>query len=746
MKFFYFLLLTCCYFNEGFTQQPSANWLQVIDAATSQPVEGATVRFFPGTETTVTNEQGKFHLKSESAIDSVQVSAIGFKNKSVYQTTLNQQDAIKLEIQPIEIKNITLFSGVEGTKTISMIDIKNRSFNHSQEVLSFIPGLFIGQHAGGGKAEQIFLRGFDIDHGTDVAITVDGMPVNMVSHAHGQGYADLHFLMPELIDKVDYKKGTYSADKGNMATAGFVNFHTKKVLTENSIKLEAGQFNTYRLAGMMKLLGAKAAQKQQSAYIATEYMYSDGYFDNPQDFKRFNVFGKYHGRLNSSNILSFTASAFSSSWSASGQIPERAFKDGLISFFGAIDPNEGGETGRRNINTQHIKTFDNGATFQNQLYYTHYDFALYSNFTFFLKDSIHGDQIKQKEVRNLVGYNGSYQVNSFAGDNKITTEIGGGFRLDKTKNSELSRTKNKSELLQQLQSGNISEINPAVYINETIRWNEKFTINAGLRWDYFDMQYQDKTDNNKKLASSSIISPKFNIYYHINSKTNLYLNTGKGFHSNDTRVAVVTSARKAVPAAYGTDLGFTTKPFKNLFFNTAVWYLELDQEFIYVGDEGVVEPSGRSRRIGIDASARYQPFTQLIIDADVNYSHARSVEEIKGENYLPLAPAFTSTGGLSYKTTKGWNGSLRYRFLGRRPANEDYSTIARGYFIADANLMYARNKWEAGISAQNLLNTRWKETQFDTESRLKDETVAVSEIHFTPGTPFFIKFSLTYKF
>ena len=220
------------------------------------------------------------------------------------------------------------------------------------KVLRMIPGLFIGQHAGGGKAEQLFLRGFDLDHGTDINLTVDGVPINMVSHAHGQGYADAHFIIPELIENVAFKKGLYDADKGNFTTAGWANYQTKKVLDQNFIKTEIGQFNTYRLVGAVNLLGTKAASRNQSAFLASEYNYSDAYFENPQHFKRFNLFGKYHGHLRENTSLTFTASTFWSRWDASVQIPDRAVADGSIGFYGAIDPNEGGTTSRTNLNVE----------------------------------------------------------------------------------------------------------------------------------------------------------------------------------------------------------------------------------------------------------------------------------------------------------------------------------------------------------------------------------------------------------
>ena len=376
-----------------------------------------------------------------------------------------------------------------------------------------------------------------------------------------------------------------------------------------------------------------------------------------------------------------------------------------------------------------------------------YDFELYSNFTFFLNNNVDGDQIRQKEKRDILGYNGSYTHTGYIGDKKLTTDIGAGFRLDKTRDSELSRTKDRTTITEAIKLGDIKELNTGVWMNETIRMNERFSINAGLRWDRFDVSYKDKLDNNKlSKANAGILSPKLNFYYQLNDKTQLYLTTGRGFHSNDTRVVVQTGGTEILPAAYGADLGIILKPTPDLLLQGAVWYLKLDQEFVYVGDEGVVEPSGKSRRVGMDISARYQPVKWLFIDADANYSNGRAIEEMKGENYLPLAPVFTSIGGITYKSSKGLNAAIRYRYMGDRPANEDNSVIAKGYFVTDAVVSYERKRFEVGLSVQNLFDVRWKETQFDTESKLQNETTPVSEIHFTPGSPFFFKTHISFFF
>lgn len=722
----------------------------LLDERTKAPVEGATITILPANQSAFTNEQGSFILKLPSAgFHQIQVSAIGHTTVLLEASAFNKTNGIiYLSPAPIQLSEVKVAANSQDPyKPVSKVDIQLRSINNSQEVLRMVPGLFIGQHAGGGKAEQLFLRGFDLDHGTDIAISVDGMPVNMVSHAHGQGYADLHFVIPELIDNVTFKKGTYDAGKGNFTTSGFVDFKTLNALSENMVKLEGGMFNTARAVGMFNILGEKQQAKQQSAFIASEYMYTKGYFENPQGFHRLNVFGKYNGQLNKHNSLHFSASAFNSKWNASGQIPDRAYESGAVGFFGAIDPNEGGLTSRTNVNAQLTTTLQNGSFLKNQLYYSRYNFELYSNFTFFKEDPVNGDQIKQKEKRNLLGYNSSYHTTHYAGNTRINSELGIAVRLDRTNNSELSRTKNRTTVTEPIMLGDVAESNLSGYINETFIISNRFTINTGLRHDHFFNRYTDKLNNDtKEKAQAAIISPKLNFYYQLNDKTQFYLTTGKGFHSNDTRVVVAQKGLDILPAAYGADLGTVLKPTKDLLLNAAVWYLWLQQEFVYVGDEGVVEPSGKSRRLGVDISARYQPVQWLYMDADLNYSKGRAAGEPKGENYLPLAPVFTSIGGITIKTKPGINGSLRYRYMGDRPANEDNSVVAKGYFVADAVVNYVQPRYEIGLSVQNLFDVKWKETQFDTESRLQTEPLPVSEIHFTPGTPFFLKMSVAFKF
>lgn len=728
----------------------------IVDARSNTAIEGASVTMLPSKKTAISDALGKFSFKTNKSRDvSFVVTSVGHKAATVtLKAFKDSNNSIRLVAQSISLKDITISAQAgEQYKSISKADIAMRGVNNSQEVLRIIPGIVIGQHQGGGKAEQIFLRGFDADHGTDFREDVDGLPVNMVSHAHGQGYADTHFIIPETIDNVDFKKGPYAASKGDFATTGFVDFNTRNFVKQNMVKVEAGQFNTYRLMTMFNLLNEKATANQQSWYVASEYRYSDAYFDNPQHFKRFNLFTKYNGKISKHSYLNVSATTFWSKWDASGQIPDRAVDKRIIGFYGALDPFEGGLTYRTNLNVQLLTSLNNGDVMKNQLYYSNTHFDLHTNFTFFLVDTVNGDEIRQKESRNLMGYNGSYIHSGYLGNTRLNTELGVQVRNDMTNNTGLSHTKDRFITLNQIKLGDISELSVSPYVSETFKFNEHLSINAGLRFDQFFYQYKNKLASDTTLpgagtynANANTVSPKLNIYYHANEALQFYLTTGKGYHSNDTRSAVINNTAFALPAAYSADIGSVFKPANNIIVNVAAWYINLQQENVYSGDGGFVEFSGKTRRVGFDFSGRYEPVKSLYFDVDVNYAKGRAVGKPTGADYIPLAPVWTSSAGVTYTNKNGFNGSFRYRFVGDRSANESYSLTAKGYFITDAVLNYTKPKYEIGLVVNNVFNTRWKETQFDTETRLKGEAQSVDEVCFTPGTPFAFKASFTYFF
>ena len=392
---------------------------RVIDKATREPLELAYIKVVNANTTAVTDKMGHFNisLRSNGLSDqtfTLFISYIGFETKEI--TIVPSTDVINIELEKgmVSLKEvvITPHLNTQSFHAISKIDLNLQPVRSAQDILRTVPGLFIGQHQGGGKAEQIFLRGFDIDHGTDINISVDGMPVNMVSHAHGQGYADLHFLIPELTGNVDYGKGPYYSNRGNLGTAGYVSLSTLNTLDKSTVKIETGQFNTMRALAMIDLLSLKQKEKGTSAYVAGEFLYSDGPFDLPQHFNRFNLFGKFNTRVGRKSNLSLIASTLSSGWDASGQVPERAIDNGSIGRFGYIDSLEGGSTSRTNASAKLITYYRNNSNWENQLYYSRYNFNLHSNFTFFLNDPVNGDQIRQREERNIWGYQSRFSHSS----------------------------------------------------------------------------------------------------------------------------------------------------------------------------------------------------------------------------------------------------------------------------------------------------------------------------------------------
>jgi outer membrane receptor protein involved in Fe transport len=672
-----------------------------------------------------------------------------------------------------------------SSKEIRAIDMQLKPFRTSQDMLLMVPGLFIAQHQGGGKAEQIFLRGFDCDHGTDVSVNVDGMPVNMVTHAHGQGYADLHFLISETVDEMEVNKGPYLANIGDFYTAGAVNFTTKDVLENNLIKVEAGQFNTQKYTVMLQ---PENGGIEQNGYIAMQYHHSDGAFISPEKFERMNIFGKYFFQLTPNSKLTLSAGGFSTGWNASGQIPDRAVKQGIISRFGAIDDMEGGVTNRKNIIVNYKFLSSSGNEFEVNSFLTQYNFKLFSNFTYFLIDTVNGDMIEQNEHRTMQGLNVNYKfTTSWFGLRQIN-KVGGGYRGDLV-DIQLWHSPNRNRM-NIFTSDVIDEQNLNFWYQQEFVISPKVRIVWGIRHDFFTFSKDDKVGsaldsiNNglphaSGIAYQSVLSPKINFIISPMKNLDIYLNFGQGFHSNDARDAVI-GAKVAelsntwkneglssdaidsrltkynfnpemrnigtLPKATAGEVGIKSKLFDKLHLSLSGWYLYLQKEFVYSGDGGVTELSNPTQRLGIDVEARLSILSWLWADVDISAAKATIMNQPDGQNYVPLAPTLTATGGLSIIHDQGFSGSLRFRHLSNRPANEDNSIVALGHTIFNASLDYNYRKVTFSVNAENLLNSDWNEAQFATETRLKGEPNGITELCYTPGNPRNFQFGISYKF
>jgi hypothetical protein len=736
----------------------------ITDNITNRPVEGVTVLLKDEHLQATSDTDGRFIFENIPA----KVYTLVFQKEEylLRETRISLTEAktttlsITLTPSVINLPDLVVQGDVPvsaaSSEVLSMVDFQLRPKNSAQDMLRLVPGLFIAQHAGGGKAEQIFVRGFDCDHGTDVATYVDGMPVNMPSHGHGQGYADLHFLIPETVQDMDITKGPYFAQNGDFSTGATVRFNTLNQLDANSFTTELTTVPTQHVfSGSRALLMLQMPLQSSgvSSYIAADFIYNPGYFDAAQHFQRFTLFNKNVIKLSEKTTANISFNGFGSSWNASGQVPARAVNDGSIDRFGAIDTLEGGTTSRNNLNFElHSKV--SGHDFYSQFYFGNYRFKLFSNFTFFLNDPVNGDMIEQTDDRTFLGYNGHYAINGFLGNIPVKTTIGAGFRSDRT-NVMLWHSPDR-ERMSVTANSNVFERNMNGWIREEISFTERFKAELGLRVDYFTFDLDDLVAGDTAHTDVSgynyqvLAEPKINFIYSPQDNIHFFLNSGIGFHSNDARSVVLDKNNHRLPLAAGAELGSQIR-LGDVLFSVALWTLELENELVYVGDEGVTEDNGPSRRNGIDVSCRYQILPWLYADADLNYARGFLLQDFFGEklsegNIIPLAPRITSTGGLTVKRPAGWEAALRYRFMGDRPANETNTVTAEGYFLLDAAFSYHWDKIRIGLNIENITNTEWNEAQFDTESRLFDEPAPVSELHFTPGTPVAVKGTVTVVF
>ncbi len=738
----------------------------VTDSLSGQPLPDVRVTLEGGPGGTATDALGQFRLNGvATGTYNLRIGALGYRGQTVPLTLAageNRSFTLPLAPAALNLAEVSVSQPRDPNQSlaaISHIDKLLRPVNSAQDLLRLVPGLFIAQHAGGGKAEQIFLRGFDCDHGTDFAVSIDGLPVNMVSHAHGQGYADFHFVIPETVEQLKVYKGPYTARFGDFATAGAGEFLTKTRLDHSQVKVEMGQFDTRRALVMLDLLPTGRhlfSKRAESAYVASEYYFTNSYFDAKQHFKRFNGLAKYTGQLSENTSLTLLGSHFTSNWDASGQIPDRGVNEGLISRYGSIDPSEGGRTSRTNASAVVTTALPHDAVLRQQAYYSRYDFNLFSNFSFFLRDSVNGDQINQTETgRNIYGYTGTYDRNDQLGSRTLHSTLGLGTRLDDA--GLALRNARQRTILDIVTSGRLYERNLNAYLDETLTLTDRLTVNAAVRADVFTFDFRGVlADTVAKLqplrgrVTHALVSPKLNFYYQLRPDVQLFVRSGFGFHSNDARAVVRDANAPVLPRALGYEVGSTFKPVPGLVANVALWSLHLQDELVYVGDDGQTESTGPTQRYGIDLALRYQLSKRVFLDTDLNYNHGRQIDAPANANYIPLAPTFTSIGGLTYKAPTGLSGSLRYRHIDSRPANDDGSITARGYFLFDAVLSYTTPRFQLGATAENLLNVRWNQAQFATQTRLlspqREGVNGVDELHFTPGTPFYVKLNASVFF
>lgn len=655
--------------------------------------------------------------------------------------------------------------------TVRDQDLRLRPIQRVGDLLRVAPGLITVQHAGGGKANQYLLRGFDADHGTDIALTLDGIPINMVSHAHGQGYADSNFILPELIERVEVYKGPYFAELGDFATAGAINLVTRQSFNENFATIQGGMFNTLRA-----VVAASPKVGKLRTLIIGEGSYSDGPFENPERFKKYNLFAKLTYDLSPRSFVSFGVSSYGGDWFASGQIPSREVDAGRLDRFGYIDPTEGGASSRQNVylSYQHRDASNEIAALA---YFSRYGLKIYSNFTLFSRDPENGDGIEQGDDRFLGGFRASYRRRARWRFMTFDTSAGISGRFDVIHNSLYYQR--ARERLESVVDHEIRETSLGLYAKEEIGFSRWVRLILGMRADLFVFDVSDQKEDLKTQGNATsgvrgdmTFSPKATLVISPHRTTDLFVNFGRGFHSNDAR-GVVRAVDPVTPLtpALGYEVGTRTRLFNRLDLAASFWGLDLDSELVWVGDEGRTEASGATRRLGFEFEGRARITSWLFADLDVTWNDAKFTQNAGNGNAVALAPRFTIAAGMSVQTPFGLKGSLRFTGIGARPATEDEFLTAQGVYLLDAFVGYRWRLIEVGLSIENLTNSAYRAAQFATTSRLRSEPttnapsppnacpsgtraqtgddgnfVGCEDVNFTPGNPINVQARATLYF
>lgn len=643
-------------------------------------------------------------------------------------------------------------------------DLELRPRTRPADLFEVAPGMLVVQHAGGGKANQYFLRGFDADHGTDVALSVDGVPFNNVSHGHGQGYADPHFIIPELVERVDVHEGPYHASDGDFATAGAINLRYLTRVRQHSLSLEGGMYGHGRLLGIVRTDAGRL-----SGYLATELATDDGAFVNPMNYRRVNAVGRWSYQLADRACLTLTVMTYAGAWNASGQVPSRLADDPASGFdrFGSVDPTEGGQSDRHSISLALHAPLGDRASVDAVVYAVRYRLGIFSNFTFFADDPERGDMIEQTDDRTIAGFRAAWQRAQTVGAWRFETAVGVQSRADFIDNGlyhDQARRRLDTRAL-----ANIRETAVGLFAEEQVTPARWLRVVLGVRADLFGFTVEDRRTGLASpdpeasgIRQALIASPKASVVLSPWRWLDLYINFGSGFHSNDARGVVrATAPVTPLARALGAEVGARVRLANRFDLALSAWGVDLESEIVWVGDDGTTDARGPTRRLGVTGELRGAITPWLRADADVSFVRATYTSNAGNGDAVALAPQVVLSAGLAGRHPSGIFGALRLRAVGDRPATSDRSLTAEGFAILSAQLGFRRGWWEVALQAENLTNSRWREAQFATDTRLRDECLTataprcnepaagqrygtITDVNFTPGTPFAAQLRLTF--
>jgi hypothetical protein len=631
---------------------------------------------------------------------------------------------------------------------VSPHQIENRPLMRAGEVLETVPGVIISQHSGEGKANQYYLRGFNLDHGTDFATTVAGVPVNMPTHAHGHGYSDLNFLIPELIAGVQFNKGPYAAEEGDFSTAGSSHIRYVNALDKPIARLSVGGDGWRRL-----FVAASPEVGGGRLLAAMEVGHNDGPWERPDDYGKVNGVLRY-SRGTGRNAVAIHAMTYSADWQSTDQIPVRAVEQNLIGRFATVDDSLGGTTGRSSLSAEWQHTTGAGVT-RVTGYGLRYRLNLFSNFTYFLDDPVNGDQFEQADRRHVFGARVTHRAGGRIGDRPSEFLIGIDARHDNIATVGLYDTVDRARASTTREDA-VKQSSVGAFARHDLQWQPWLRTTLGLRADRFQFDVAAGNPLNSGREGDSILSPKASLIIGPWASTELYVNWGHGFHSNDARGTTITvdpktgePADRVTPLvrASGEEIGVRSR-FRRLQATAAFWRLGLDSELLFVGDAGTTEASRPSRRRGLEMSAAYAPWSWLSVDADLSLSRARFHDGDAAANRIPGAVERVFAGGIIIENAGRAFGSLRLRHFGARDLIEDGSVRSRPTTIVNAQVgasITPRVRIHADVF--NLFNQRVSDIDYFYPSRLPGEPLAgVEDVHFHPALPRSIRIGMNFTF
>jgi outer membrane receptor protein involved in Fe transport len=617
----------------------------------------------------------------------------------------------------------------------------------AEQILEAVPGLFTVQHSGGAKAQQYFLRGFDADHGTDIAFFADGMPLNAVSHAHGQGYTDLHFVIPELVLGLEGTKGPYAARYGDFATAGAVDLHFVEELPESSARVELGPWGHAR--GVV--IASPSLGEAWRTVVAGELYSDNGEFVHPEEHHRMNGYGRVSRRLDDDSELSLTWMGYGASWNASGILPARAvcgegdanpppsaYGASCIGRTDSVDPSQGGQSQRMGLALSYRmrrSTIDVGAT----AYVVRSSLALFLDDTLFADDPIHGDEIEQDDQRTEIGVTSRVTKRARVLGMDTATSFGLQLRSDAIANG--LHHDEARQRLETIASSDVEENELGMYVEEDMRPAPWIRFVLGARADRVDVAVQDAGPSAMQRVSGAqsggLVSPKWSAVVTPAKNIDLFLNYGRGFHSNDAR-GVVGGGATLLAVATGYEAGVRIAPLKGLSLSAAAYLLDLTSELVFDGDTGSTQPAGATRREGLELVARYRVNQAVFADAALTFNRARFREDDGSGTLVPLAPTRTFVAGVGVREPVGpitAFGSVRVKSMADRPATQDGRLVAEGFTLLDAQAGARWKQLELAVDALNALDTSWREGQLAVTSRMQYEPAPKTAVSYTPGWP-----------